>query len=97
MKWLDLTTIKAHCRIDVDTEDDLLTTYGESAEEVVLQILNRTYNDLLLKYGSVPIPVQQATLMLVDLSYQYRSPIGPSQLYVVPYTFDLLLKPYMKL
>lgn len=97
MKWLDLTTIKAHSRIDSDTEDAMLTIYAEAAETIVLQVLNRTYNDLLIVYGEVPAPVIQASLMLVDISYQQRSAISASQLYVVPYTFDLLLKPYMRL
>ena len=35
--------------------------------------------------------------MLVDLSYQQRSPVSPVSMYAVPYTFDLLIKPYMKL
>ena len=35
--------------------------------------------------------------MLVDVSYQYRSPISPTNVSVVPYTFDILVKPYMRL
>ena len=35
--------------------------------------------------------------MLVDVSYNNRSPIGPQQMSLIPYTFDMLIKPYMKL
>lgn len=35
--------------------------------------------------------------MLVDVSYQYRNPISTSHLSIVPYTFDILIKPYMLL
>ena len=99
MKWLTLQKIKAQCRIDdINTEEDeLLEMYGESAEEAVLNALGRSYEDLFEVYGRVPMPVVHASLMLVDLSYQYRSPIGSQNMYQVPYTFDLLLKPYMRL
>ena len=36
MKWLTLELIKKHSRIDSNVEDDLLTIYGESAEDTVL-------------------------------------------------------------
>ena len=35
--------------------------------------------------------------MLVDISYTYRSAISPTNVSMVPYTFDVLVKPYMKL
>ena len=99
MKWLTLTRIKQQCRIETDfhDEDELLEMYGESAEESVLNALGRSYTDLFEVYGRVPMPVVHATLMLVDLSYQNRSPVGPQNMYMVPYTFDLLIKPYMRL
>lgn len=39
----------------------------------------------------------QAGLMLVDNSYLQRSPASSLNMSAVPYTFDLLVKPYMKL
>ncbi len=89
--------IKAHSRIDYDCEDDLLELYADSAEETVLNMLGRTYENLIEECGEVPAPVKQAALMLVDLSYKERSPISPQQLYAVPYTVDVLIKPYMVL
>lgn len=97
MNWTDLSTIKEHLRITEDYEDAILTTYGESAEETVLNYLGMTYEELLEKHGSVPTPIKQATLMLIDVSYQQRSPISTTNMYVVPYTFDILIKPYMNL
>lgn len=97
MRWLTLDFIKAHSRIDFDCEDDLLESYGESAEITVLNIIRRTYEDLLDEYGEVPAPIVQASLMLVDHSYQNRSPVTAQSLYAVLYTFDLLVKPYIKL
>lgn len=97
MNWIDLPTIKEHLRITEDYEDAILTTYGDSAEETVLNYLGYSYEELLEKHSTVPTPIKQATLMLVDVSYQHRSLVSTSNMYMVPYTFDILIKPYMKL
>ena len=78
-------------------EDSLLEMYGESAEEVLLNYLNRSYEEVSEVYGGVPVPLQHASLMLVDTSYQYRSPVSAQSMSLVPYTFDILIKPYMRL
>lgn len=103
MKILSLDFIKQHSRIDYDCEDDLLELYGDSAEETLAQYLNRGKTvdemvaDLQEVYGYIPAPLYHAALMLVDISYQYSSPVSPTNVSVVPYTFDILVKPYMKL
>jgi uncharacterized phage protein (predicted DNA packaging) len=105
MKWLEIDYVKQHSRIDYDCEDALLELYAESAEEMVLNTLGRTYEDLLENFGidqpdgskHVPAAIVQASLMLVDSSYTNRSPISPTNMYQVPYTYDFLVKPYMKL
>ena len=101
MRYLTLDWIKAHSRIDYDIEDELLTLYGDAAEEAVLNIIGRSYRNLVLNFGSpddyVPAAIKQATLMLVDASYTQRAPMSTMSLYAVPYSFDLLVKPYVKL
>lgn len=97
MKWLTIDYIKKHSRLDFSDEDSVLELYANAAEDTVLNYLNRTYQDIIEQYGEVPAAVRHATLMLVDVSYQYRSPISPSNVSVVPYTFDILIKPYMRL
>ena len=99
LRWLDLQKIKAQLRIEstFTDEDTLLEMYGESAEEVLLNHLNRTYEDIIATYGSVPVPIIHASLMLVDVSYQHRNPVSLQNMSIVPYTFDILLKPYMRL
>jgi len=97
MKWLTLERIKQNSRIDDDSEDALLELYGESAEETVLNIIDRSYEEVVETYGDVPKALIHASLMLVDLSYQQRMPISTQNLYVMPYTFDVLVKPYMRL
>jgi hypothetical protein len=99
MKWLTLEKIKAQLRIEPDfhDEDTILEVYGESAETTLLNYLNRPYADIIGSYVSMPVPLVQASLMLVDTSYQHRSPISVTNISQVPYTFDLLVKPYMRL
>lgn len=99
MKWLTLDKIKAQLRIDPSftLEDEILTMYGESAEDSVLDIIRRSYTEVMEKYGTVPTPLVHASLMLVDISYKERGPVSSQNLYQVPYAVDFKLKPYMKL
>ena len=100
MKFLTLDQIKAQLRLDdeqFEYERALLELYGDAAEDKVLNTLNRTITDIFEQYGMVPKALVQAGLMLVAQSYQHREPASPQNLSVVPYAFDLLLKPYIKL
>lgn len=97
MKWLKIDDIKQQLRIECDCEDALLELYGASAEETVLNYLGMRYEELMEEYGEVPAPIRHATLMLVDNSYQHRSPASPTNMSYVHYGFDVLIKPYMRL
>jgi hypothetical protein len=97
MKFLTIDKIKQQLRLDCTCEAELLEAYGNSAEETVLDIMGCTYDEAVAKYGSIPARAQQAALMLVDTWYQYRTPVSDRQMSVVPYTFDILMKPLAKL
>lgn len=97
MKWLTLEWIKAHSRIDFNGEDELLELYGESAEDTVLNVIARDYTEVIEHYGEVPKPLFVAALMLVEVSYTQRAPFTQQNMYTVPYAFDMMVKPYMKL
>ena len=99
MKWLTLDKIKAQCRIDPSftLEDDILTEYGEDAEEMVLNDIRRSYTELIEIYGEVPRPFVVASLLLVAASYKIREPISTQNLYNVGYGYEKRVKPYMKL
>ena len=98
MKWLTLERIKQQLRIEPDfhDEDDILELYGESAEDAILEVLNRSYEDMYEVYGRIPAPIVHASLMLVAQSYKDREKDLVQQVYANP-TFSLLLKPYMRL
>lgn len=101
MKWLTVEYIKQHSRIDYDCEDALLQLYGVAAEETVMNIIDRDYDDIVENFGKegepIPAALIQASLILVDTSYMQRAAVSPQQLHAVPYAFDMLVKPYMKL
>jgi len=95
MKWLTMEYIKGHSKIDFDCENELLELYGKAAEETTLNYLGRSYDDLMDTYGEIPASIILASLQLVEVSYIHRSPITPTNMSLVPYTFDVLVKPYM--
>ena len=101
MKWLTIPYIKKHSRIDYDCEDDLLELYGNAAEDMVMNTIRRNYDEIVATFGTdkapVPAALIQASLILVDTSYMQRTAVSPATLYTVPYSFDFLVKPYMKL
>lgn len=99
MKWLTLSKIKQQLRLDpaYDLEDAELELYGESAEDTLLQMLDRSYEDVMEVYGRVPGPLVHASLLLVSQSYEHREAVTMQTLSLVPYGLDLLIKPYMRL
>ena len=100
MKYLTFAQIKQHLRLDdeqAELEQGLLETYGEAAETTVMNLIYRDYTSIMSTYGEVPKPLVVAALMLVDVNYQHRSPVGQQNMSIVPYSFDILIKPYMRL
>lgn len=103
MKWLTLTLIKQQLRLEQDyhDEDALLELYGGSAENTILQCTNRTVDELKAmnpaSTDTIPEEIMEASLMLVTVSYRYRAPIDMQNLSIVPYTFELKIKNYVRL
>lgn len=98
MKWLTLEKIKAQCRIEPNfhDEDEWLEDAGEAAEDAILEVLNRSYENLYELYGRIPAPVRQTSLMLVASLYKDREKDLVQEAHDNK-TFALLLKPYMRL
>ena len=103
MKFLSIDYIKQHSRIDFDCEDQLLELYGDSAEETLAGVLNRgnTVDQMVAslkeEYGDIPARCYHAALMLTEQAYNHRGPTSPTNMSMVPYGFDMLVKPLMKL
>ena len=62
MKWLTIEYIKTHSRIDYDCEDALLELYGEAAEETVMNIIGRDYDDIVEHFGTEDRPIPAAII-----------------------------------
>lgn len=100
MKFLTFQEIKQQCRLDdeqAELEHDLLEMYGEAAEETVLDLIRRSLLDVIVTYNGIPKRLRQASLLLVAQSYQHREPSSSQNMSIVPYSFDLLVKPLMRL
>lgn len=102
MKFLTIDKIKQQLRLDCTCEAELLEMYGNSAEETLASYLGYTglgkVQEMMRDFDyHMPDALVHAALMLVDTSYQFRSPVSSQNMSVVPYTFDLLVKPYVKL
>ena len=98
MKWLTRELIKKNSRIEVDDEDDLIDDWGESAEQQVLNDTDRTYEELVeMGGGTFPTDLVHASLLLADTAYNQRSAVDKMQWYDLPYGYERLVKPYMRL
>ena len=103
MEFLTLEYIKDHSRLTFDCDDQLLELYGDSAEETLAGLLNRGKTveqmvaSLTEEYGQVPAQCYHAALMLTEQAYNHRGPTSPTNMSIVPYGFDLLVKPLMRL
>lgn len=69
--------------------------YAESAEEMVLNMLNRDLASIVEEYGKIPVNIKHAVWMVFAHSYSNRELASPTNLYAVPYTLEALIKPYM--
>lgn len=106
MKYLTIDYIKQHSRIDFDCDDAQLQLYGEAAEEAMLNLLARSYEDIVETFGRVtgdeetdmPVPasIVNGTLLIACYLYENRSIDSQVDSKAVP-GLPLLIKPYMRL
>ena len=96
MTIVTLEEIKANSRIEGNAEDTLLESLGEAAEITVLNLIERTQEDIEAEFGKVPAPIRQAILMYADHLYNHRGIVNPTALYNVPYSIDAMIKPYIR-
>ena len=97
MKFLTLDYIKQQARLDGTCEAEALQIYGDAAEESIYEYTGRTFEELLNDQGIVQRRILLAGMMLCDHWYNHRSPVEERAMSGVPYTFDFLIKPFIKL
>ena len=96
MTIVTLKEIKNNSRIEGDAENDYLESLGETAEVTVLNLIERTQEDIEAEFGKVPAPIRHAILMYADHLYNHRGIVNPTALYNVPYSIDAMIKPYIR-
>ena len=97
LKIVTLDAIKKNLRIESEHEDELLLSLGETAEQAVLNLVNRSLEDIVAEFVDVPAPIRQAVLMYTNHLYEHRGIVSPTALYNIPYSIDALVKHYIKL
>ena len=95
LKWLTIDAIHQHCRIDFNCEDAELEQMGIAAEQAILDLTRRTYENFIDTYGRIPDPIFNASLLLVQNLYNNRDAADSQKKEAALYGFDLLLKNYM--
>ena len=97
LRIITLQEIKANARIEDDSEDQTLLLMGEAAEDAVLNLMERTIEDIEAEFGLIPAPIKQACLMYTTHLYEHRGIVNPTALYNVPYSIEAMIKHYIRL
>ena len=100
MKFLTFEQVKQQLRLSdeqAELERIRLEGMAEAAEDAVLTIIRRPLRNVKQVYGHVPQKLIQVTLLLVDDWYQHRGTVENYSMSAVPYAFDFMLKPMMRL
>lgn len=100
MKFLNIDMCRDHLRIEpeeFEEQKSIICHYAESAEDLVLCWIEKTYEEVVEEYGGVPSNLVQAALLVLAQNYEHRTSITPQQVYLLPIgNFDALCIPYMK-
>ena len=97
LRWLSVGAIKTHCRIDFDCEDAELEQFGVAAEQAVLDLTRRTYENFIDTYGRIPDPIFNATLLLTQSLYKNRDAEEQRDSKEIAFGFSFMVKNYMVL
>ena len=97
LKWLNIDAIHQHCRIDFNCEDAELEQYGIAAEQAILDLTRRTFENFIDTYGRIPDPIFNASLLLVQSLYKNRDAEEQRDSKEIAVGFSFMVKKYMYL
>ncbi len=99
MAVVSLALFKKHVKADDFADDDeYLAHLLEVAEVTVITATNRTEQELTDdNAGRFPAPLKHAAMMLAAHWYDRRESVSSVQMYEVPDSLQVLVKPYRKL
>lgn len=97
LKWLNLDAIHQHCHIDFNCEDAELEQMGITAEQAILDLTRRTFENFIDTYGRIPDPIFNASLLLVQSLYKNRDAEEQRDSKEIAFGFSFMVKNYMVL
>lgn len=99
LQFLTEEKIKAHLRLDDDVwmaDYEAIEVYAQSAEVAALDFIGMPLDEVIDKYGKVPVNIVLACLFRVADNYTHRDPNGGTGSPVPSAQFQDILKPYIK-
>lgn len=101
LRVLTIEKMKAQIRDVQDEEIDILYTWGLACESIVVDMTNRTFEELEswddIHGKGFPEALESAMLLLVAHLFRNREPVSSISQNMVPFTIAMLIKPYVKL
>ena len=97
LRWLSTDAIKTHCRIDFDCDVAELEQFGVEAEQAILDLTRRTYENFIDTYGRIPNPIFNSSLLLVQSLYKNRDAEEQRDSKEIAFGFSFMVKNYMVL
>ena len=97
LRWLNLNAIHERLRIDYNNDDADLKAMAMDAEQCILDLTRRTYENFIDVYGRIPDPIFTASLLLVGSAYKNREADGQYDMKEIAFGFSFRVKNYMVL
>jgi hypothetical protein len=97
LRWLSVQAIHDHCHIDFNCGDAELEQFGIAAEQAILDLTRRTFENFVDTYGRIPDPIFNATLLLVQSLYKNRDAEEQRESKEIAFGFAFMVKNYMVL
>lgn len=96
---LTLDELKKQMNVDFDDDNDYIEQLGRVAISHVFHSTRRTREELaaMADDADFPRPLRLAALQLAAHWYRLREPVASASQNVVPYTYECLVKPFIKL
>ena len=97
LRWLNLKAIHDRLRIDCNDGDADLKAMAMDAEQCILDLTRRTYENFIDVYGRIPDPIFTASLLLVGSAYKNREADNQYDMKEIAFGFSFRVKNYMVL
>lgn len=95
---LTLDELRTHLRVDYHDDDAYIAQLGETAISHIVNATHRSVEELVeLNNGVFPNELRLAALQLVAHWYRVPEAVSSVNQVAVPYTLDLLIKPFVRL